>query len=197
MWGVNFRKIIAKCITPFYQTLWNPFYKMAAISKVIRLSQDLRGTEPPMLTLCIGFVGRRWKTTEESGRVTWAGQEETREAKTEMGGLCKERCEEDRRGGRLEEEDRRQRRVEKNSRWGGEKGCRQHLTPDKGKKRKRERFQKKYCQIHHAIIPAILEAIFQKNGGLFQSNRSYLWTQETDNHHSGVYVYHFSRILFR
>ena len=37
-------------------------------------------------------------------------------AKTEMGGLCKERCEEDRRGGRLEEEDRRQRRVEKNSR---------------------------------------------------------------------------------
>ena len=47
-------------------------------------------------------------TTEESGRVTRAGQEETREANTEMGGLCKERCEEDRRGGRLEEEDRRQ-----------------------------------------------------------------------------------------
>ena len=38
-----------------------------------------------------------------------------------MGGLCKERCEEDRRGWRLEEEDSRQRRVEKNSRWGGEK----------------------------------------------------------------------------
>ena len=33
-----------------------------------------------------------------------------------MGGLCEERCEEDMRGGRLEEEDRRQRRVEKNSR---------------------------------------------------------------------------------
>ena len=30
--------------------------------------------------------------------------------------VLKERCEEDRRGGRLEEEDRRQRRVEKNSR---------------------------------------------------------------------------------
>ena len=30
-----------------------------------------------------------------------------------MGGLCEERCEEDRRGGRLEEEDKRQRRVEK------------------------------------------------------------------------------------
>ena len=28
------------------------------------------------------------QTTEESGRVTWAGQEETREAKAEMGGLC-------------------------------------------------------------------------------------------------------------
>ena len=39
-----------------------------------------------------------------------------REAKTEMGGQCKERCEEGRRGGRLEEEDRRQRRVEKTSR---------------------------------------------------------------------------------
>ena len=53
---------------------------MAAISKVIRLSQNLRGAERPMLTLCIGFVGRR--------------------------------------------------------------------------------FQKKYCQIRHAIISAILEAIF-------------------------------------
>ena len=49
-------------------------------------------------------------------RVTRAGQEETREAKAEMGGLCKERCEEGRRGGRLEEEDTRQSRVEKTSR---------------------------------------------------------------------------------
>ena len=31
-----------------------------------------------------------------------------REAKAELGGLCKERCEEGRRGGRLEEEDMRQ-----------------------------------------------------------------------------------------
>ena len=30
-----------------------------------------------------------------------------------MGGLCQERCEEGRRGGRLEEEDKRQMRVEK------------------------------------------------------------------------------------
>ena len=61
---------------------------MAAISKVIRLSQNLRGAEPPMVTLCIGFVGRR--------------------------------------------------------------------------------FQKKYCQIHHAIISAILEAIFQKMAAFFK-----------------------------
>ena len=54
--------------------------------------------------------------TEGSGRVTRAGQEETREAKAEMGGLCKERCEEGRRGGRLEEDDRRQSRMEKTSR---------------------------------------------------------------------------------
>ena len=60
---------------------------MAAISKVISLSQNLRGAEPPVLILCIGFVGRR---------------------------------------------------------------C-----------------QKKYCQIHHAIMSAILEAIFQKMAAFF------------------------------
>ena len=40
---------------------------------------------------------------------------------TDMGGLGKERCEEDRIVGRPEEEDGRQRRVEKNIRCGGEK----------------------------------------------------------------------------
>ena len=30
---------------------------MASISKVIRLSQKLRGIEPSMSTLCLGFVG--------------------------------------------------------------------------------------------------------------------------------------------
>ena len=34
---------------------------MAAISKVLRLSQKLRGAERSMLTLCIGFVGRRFQ----------------------------------------------------------------------------------------------------------------------------------------
>ena len=71
----------------------------------------------------VGWTRRKdggWQTTEESGRVTWAGQEETREANAEMGGLSSERCEEGRRGGRLEEEDKRQRRVENTIRWGGE-----------------------------------------------------------------------------
>ena len=39
----------------------------------------------------VGWTRRKdggWQTTEESGRVMWAGQEETREAKAEMGGLC-------------------------------------------------------------------------------------------------------------
>ena len=39
----------------------------------------------------VGRTSRKdggWQTTEESGRITWAGQEETREAKAEMGGLC-------------------------------------------------------------------------------------------------------------
>ena len=41
--------------------------------------------------ITVGWARRKdggWQTTEESGRVTWAGQEETREAKAEMGGLC-------------------------------------------------------------------------------------------------------------
>ena len=36
------------------------------------------------------------------------------------------------------------------------------------------RFRKKYCKIHHAIISAILEAIFQKMAAFSQSNTSYL-----------------------
>ena len=55
----RFQKKYCKCTTPLYLTLWKPFYKMAAISKVIRLSQKLRGTEPSMLTLYTGFVGCR------------------------------------------------------------------------------------------------------------------------------------------
>ena len=41
--------------------------------------------------ITVGWTRRKdggWQTTEDSGRVTWAGQEETREAKSEMGGLC-------------------------------------------------------------------------------------------------------------
>ena len=86
---------------------------MAAISKVMHLSQNLRGAETPMLTLCIGFVGRR--------------------------------------------------------------------------------FQKKYCQIHHAIISAILEVIFQKIAAFFQSTVIRVITvifenmrQIGPNRHSGV-----------
>ena len=44
---------------------------------------------------------------EETGVQMSLTEEETWEAKAEMGGLCKEGCEEGRRGGRLEEEDKR------------------------------------------------------------------------------------------
>ena len=71
---------IPRCETHF--TKWRPF------PKYYSLSQKLRGAERSMLTLCIGFVGRR--------------------------------------------------------------------------------FPKKYCQIHHAIISAILEAIFQKMAAFFK-----------------------------
>ena len=48
------------------------------------------------------------------------------------------------------------------------------------------RFQKKYCQIHHAIISAILEAIFQKMAAFFKVIRVIFEKHETDNRHSGV-----------
>ena len=41
--------------------------------------------------ITVGWTRRkdgRWKATKESGRVTRAGQEETREAKAEIWGLC-------------------------------------------------------------------------------------------------------------
>ena len=87
---------------------------MAAISKVIRLAQNLRGAEPPMLTLCIGIVGRR--------------------------------------------------------------------------------FQKKYCQIHHAIIYAILEAIFKKGRPFFKVIRV-IFENMRVNRHTGVYISFFGNII--
>ena len=43
---------------PLHPPFWKPFKNMAAMSKVIRLSQKLRGLEPSVSTLCLGFVGR-------------------------------------------------------------------------------------------------------------------------------------------
>ena len=48
------------------------------------------------------------------------------------------------------------------------------------------RFQKKYCQIHHAIIFAILEAIFKnKMADFFKVIRVIFENIETDNRHFG------------
>ena len=64
--------------------------------------------------------------------------EDNRKTKAEMGGLCKERCEEGRRGGRLDEDDKRQRRVEKTSRRGGEKVAGSTSPLTKGKEEEEE-----------------------------------------------------------
>ena len=78
----------------------------------------------------------RWQTTEESGRVTWAGQEETRDAKAAMGGLCfsvlREMWgrQERRKTGRRQETEEGGKDYQMR-RW---RSCGQHLTPDKGKK---------------------------------------------------------------
>ena len=37
--------------------------KMAAISKILRLSQKLRGAEPSISNLCLGVVGHRFQKT--------------------------------------------------------------------------------------------------------------------------------------
>ena len=52
------------------------------------------------------------------------------------------------------------------------------------------RFHKKYCQIHHAIISAILEAIFQKMAAFFKVIRVIFENMRQRNRHSGVYVYY-------
>ena len=68
--------------------------------------------------------------------------EETREAKTEMGGLCmlKERCEEYRRGGDWKKKtgDRGEWRRIADEAVKKLQAAPHRLTPDKGKKRKRE-----------------------------------------------------------
>ena len=43
---------------PLHPLFGSHLENMAAMSKVIRLSQKLRGVEPSISTLCLGFVGR-------------------------------------------------------------------------------------------------------------------------------------------
>ena len=70
--------------------------------------------------------------------VSRAGGYQGGQLNAEVGGLCKERCEEDRRGGRLEEEDKRQRRLEKTNRRGGEKVAGSISPLTKGKEEERD-----------------------------------------------------------
>ena len=58
LWGIDFVESIAKYIINCIHHFGSHLKNMAAISKVIRLSQKLRGAEPSISTLCLGFVGR-------------------------------------------------------------------------------------------------------------------------------------------
>ena len=95
----------------------------------------------------VWFWGDYQRATWMTGKIHWGFISWNH---GEMGGLCKERCEEGWRGGRLEEEDTRQSRVEKTSRWGSEKvaGITSPLT--KGKRR-RERDVGLCIQLHYII----------------------------------------------
>ena len=44
--GIVVRKRTAEYIIPLYPPFWRPFIKIAAIFKVISLSEKLRGAEP-------------------------------------------------------------------------------------------------------------------------------------------------------
>ena len=60
-WGADYRKTSAEYTMPSYPPFLGHLKKMAAISKVIRLSQKLRGADPSMSILSIGFVERRFQ----------------------------------------------------------------------------------------------------------------------------------------
>ena len=53
-----YHTILSDIVKPILQN-GGHFQRVSSI--IIRLSQNLRGTEPPMLTLCIGFLGRRFQ----------------------------------------------------------------------------------------------------------------------------------------
>ena len=57
-------------------------------------------------------------------------------------------------------------------------------------------YQKKDCRIQQTIASVMLETI-KKNSGHFQSITSYLGNYETENRHSGVYIYHLWAIQIR
>ena len=58
LWGIHFIESIAEYIMPLHHHFGSHLKNMAAISKVIRLSQKLSDVEPSISTLCLGFVGR-------------------------------------------------------------------------------------------------------------------------------------------
>ena len=123
-------------------TKWRPF------PKYYGLSQKLRGAERSMLTLCIGFVGRRFQ--KNYCQMYHTILSDIVNAILQNGGHFQSIT------------------VYQKLR-GAERSMLTLCIGFVGR-----RFQKKYCQIHHAIISAILEAIFQKMAAFFQSNTSYL-----------------------
>ena len=59
--GRRFQKNYCQMYHTILSDIVNPILQNGGHFQVIRLSQNLRGAEPPTLTLCIGFVGRRFQ----------------------------------------------------------------------------------------------------------------------------------------
>ena len=61
--GRRFHKSYCQMYHPILTDIVKPILQNGGhFFKVICLSQNLRGAKPPVLTLCIGFVGRRFQT---------------------------------------------------------------------------------------------------------------------------------------
>ena len=59
--GRRFQKNYCQMYHTILYDIVKPILQNGGHFQIIRLSQNLRGAEPPMLTLCIGFVGRRFQ----------------------------------------------------------------------------------------------------------------------------------------
>ena len=131
--GGRFQKKYSRIHQAIVSAILEGILKMAALSKILRLSQKLRGADPSIGTLRLGFVGRRLQ--KRYCRIHQAIVSAIAEAVRKMAANSKVI--------RLSQKLR-----------GAEPSISTLCQGFAG-----HRFQKKYSRIHQAIVSAILEGI--------------------------------------